>query len=100
MVKNITKEQQKEIKKLYQRLHEIAGTCFACCNVKIKGDKDDEGHAISCKVGRYIDLGECIATALKDEKELRKYVDMFLNANDNMEKIKKVLKGFLDELDK
>jgi imidazoleglycerol phosphate dehydratase HisB len=100
MVKTITKEQQKEIEKLYKRLHEITGTCFACCNVKVKGDKDDEGHTINCKVGRCIDLGQCIATALKDEKELRECVDMFLNAGDSLEKIKKALKGFLDELDK
>lgn len=98
MVKTITKEQKKEIEKLYKRLHEITGTCFACCSVKVKGD--DEGHTISCKVGRCIDLGHCIATALEDEKELRECIDMFLNADKSLEKVKKALKVFLDELDK
>ena len=98
MVKTITKEQCKELEKLYEKIYKITGTFFGCCNVKVKGDEG--GHTISCKVGRCIDLGECIATALKDEKELRECVDMFLNADKNLEKIKKALKGFLDELDK
>lgn len=98
MVKTITKEQEKEIEKLYKRLHEITGTCFACCNVKVKGD--DESHTISCKVGRGIDLAQCIAATLEDEKELRECIDMFLNADKSLEKVKKALKVFLDELDK
>lgn len=100
MVKTITKEQKKEIERLYEKIYKITGTFFGCCNVKVKGDKDDGCHTISCKGGRCIDLGQSIATALKDEKELRECVDMFLNAGDSLEKIKKALKGFLDELDK
>lgn len=98
MVKTITKEQKKEVERLYEKIYKITGTFFGCCNVKIKGDED--GHTISCKFGRGIDLGQSIATALKDEKELRECVDMFLSTGDSLEKLKKVLKGFLDELDK
>lgn len=98
MVKTITKEQKKEIERLYEKIYKITGTFFGCCNVKVKGDEG--GRTLSCKVGRCFDLGQSIATALKDEKELRECVDMFLNTGDSIEKLKKALKGFLDELDK
>lgn len=98
MVKTITKEQKKEIEKLYEKIYKISGTFFGCCNVKIKGDECS--HTICSKMGRCLDLGESIATALRDEKELRECIEMSLNTADNLEKIKKALKGFLDELDK
>lgn len=99
MIKVLSKAERKELRKAMEKVCEIAGTCFICCNIR-ESEKDENGSTLNLINGRSNDLGQSIATALKDEKELRECVDIYLNAGDSLEKIKKALKGFLDELDK